>query len=160
MFVTILFQLSALISIQLIALIAAIFLFVYIKKQDLIKWYAFIAVSIIGVILFIMLATFIGVMSMAGRHHRNSENQGDGFNRREMRYHWRSHHDRYDREEGNYGHEGDKEWRNEDVKEESEGRMGKDFHHRHMHEKSDWAIPEDRNMEVRDSIMKSKTFKK
>jgi hypothetical protein len=59
-----LFRMSALFSIQLIALTAAIFLFLYIKKQDLNKWYSFASAAIIGLVLMSMAACFIGAVCM------------------------------------------------------------------------------------------------
>jgi len=167
MLVTILFKLSALLSIQLIALTSAIFLFIYIKKHDLTKWYTFIATAIIGFVLLIMLATFVGVIAMAGRHQQNSNNRRDEFAHHPMRHHWRHHqYNNFENENNNWPTHENRNWdkeeeHNQENKEETNGEMGKDFHRRwHRHHQSDWGMSENKTIDAKDSLTKSKAFKK
>jgi hypothetical protein len=77
------FHLSALFTLQLIALIGALFLLIYIGKQELNKWFSLVAAAVIGLILLTMAATFLGAICMheRGERHerqeRNWEREGD-----------------------------------------------------------------------------------
>ncbi|MFI5150284.1 MAG: hypothetical protein ACHQRM_11175 [Bacteroidia bacterium] len=51
-----------LMSFELLALAIVLFIFVYIKKQNLNKWFHFGAAAIMGFLMLIMLATFIGAI--------------------------------------------------------------------------------------------------
>jgi hypothetical protein len=90
-----LFHLSALFSIQLLALTGALFLFIYIGKQDLARWYKLASVAILSLVLLTMLITFIGAICMhCHREHREHHGmgmrmQGDD-DEREMN--WGGHH--------------------------------------------------------------------
>jgi hypothetical protein len=166
----ILFHLAGLFSIQLIALTFAIFLFIYIKRQELCKRHTFVATAIIGVILLMMLATFIGIVCMASRLHINPENERDGYNREEMRERYRGYNDgregeencnRYERRDCNredaggfnYGNEGGKDY---NKNEECGGK--RNFHHKYIN--GNWTMSEDKTIEIKDSITKTKTPKK
>ena len=88
-----LFHLTALFSIQLIALTAALFLFIYIGKQSLARWYRLASVGILALVLVTMLGTFIGAICMhchrECREHRDMRMHG-GDEEREMN--WGEHH--------------------------------------------------------------------
>jgi hypothetical protein len=91
-----LFHLSALFSIQLIALTGALFLFIYIGKQSLARWYKLVSVAILGLVLMTMLGTLIGAICMhCHREHREHHEMGMRMHdddEREMN--WGGHHRR------------------------------------------------------------------
>jgi hypothetical protein len=74
-----LFHLTALFTIELIALTGALFLYVYLKTQTqvLSKWVSFISAAILGLVGLIMLATFIGAICMHCCGHRGHGGEGE-----------------------------------------------------------------------------------
>jgi hypothetical protein len=70
-----LFHCSLLFSVELLALTSAIFLFLYIKKENFNRWYTFIAAAIIGLVVLTMAASFIGAICMhcKGEHREREE---------------------------------------------------------------------------------------
>lgn len=81
-----LFHLTALFAIELIALTGALFLFVYLKTQTqvLSKWFSFISAAILGLVVLTMLSTFIGAICMHCCHRGHG---GEGEERRIMMMH-------------------------------------------------------------------------
>ena len=74
---SVLFHLSALFTIQLIALTGALFLYIYVGKQVLSKWYSMASVAILGLVLLTMAGTFIGAICMhCHREHREHNERG------------------------------------------------------------------------------------
>jgi hypothetical protein len=98
MLLAIFFKLSMLLSVQLIALTGAIILCIYVKKQDAGKWYSYLANAIMGVVVLMMLATFIGSICMACCRHHEEEGERRMFIHKEMRYHERDRDDECERE--------------------------------------------------------------
>jgi len=62
-----------LMSFELLALAIVLFIFVYIKKQNLNKWFHFGAAAIMGFLMLIMLATFVGAFCHCCGHGRGHE---------------------------------------------------------------------------------------
>lgn len=124
MLLSILFHLTALAAVELIALTFAIFLFVHIKKQELTKWYTFIATAIIGLVLFLMLVTLIGGLIMASRPHKKQIGERGNFNRNEMRHYWMRHYNRFEHRERFYRHERFRNWNNEENEERDSSQEG------------------------------------
>ena len=69
------FRLCALLSIELLVLIAAIFLLVYITKQQVSKWFTYGSVSIIIFMLMIMVCTVCCTLCMRHCGHRGMERE-------------------------------------------------------------------------------------
>jgi hypothetical protein len=59
-----LFHVAALFCLELLALTAAVFLFLYIKKENFNKWFSFAAAAIMGLVLLTMAASFVGAICM------------------------------------------------------------------------------------------------
>jgi hypothetical protein len=74
---------GALFSIQLLALTGALFLFVYIKKENMNKWFSFAAAAILGLVLLTMIASFVGAICM--HCCEQSRRAHEGGERREER---------------------------------------------------------------------------
>jgi hypothetical protein len=68
-------HLMALMSFELLALAIALLVFVYIKKQNLNKWFHFSAAAIMGCLLLIMAGTFVGAICMHCCGNRGNENR-------------------------------------------------------------------------------------
>ena len=69
-----LFHLSILFSVELLALTGALFLLLYIKKENFGKLYSYIAAAITGLVLLMMAASFVGAICMhCCRDHRGGE---------------------------------------------------------------------------------------
>jgi hypothetical protein len=69
-----LFHLSALFTLQLLALTGALFLFIYVGKQELNRWFSMTAAIILGLVLLTMVTTFVGAICMHC-HHERHENE-------------------------------------------------------------------------------------
>ncbi len=69
-----LFHLSILFCLELIALTGALFLFLYIKKENFEKMYSYISVGILSFVILTMLGSFVGAICMhCCRQHGESE---------------------------------------------------------------------------------------
>jgi hypothetical protein len=101
------FKLSALFSVELIALTCAFFLYVYIKRQQPAeKWHLGISIAIICLVVLVMSGTFVGVVCKATCEKNHYEDEREGY-KKEM---WN----------GNFHHEEKccREERNSDESEE------------------------------------------
>jgi ABC-type nickel/cobalt efflux system permease component RcnA len=124
MLLSILFHLTALVAVELIALTFTMFLFVYIKKQELVKWYTFIATALIGLVLFLMLVTLIGGLIMVSRPHKKHSREEGNFNRNEMKHYWMRHHNRFENRERFDRHKRFRNWNREDNNEIDNSQKG------------------------------------
>ena len=83
MLAAVVFKLGMLVSVQLIALTCALFLCIYVKKNDSGKWYSFFSYAITSVILLMMVAAFVGMICMAcckrGCNEGGEEKRGHGY---------------------------------------------------------------------------------
>jgi len=79
-----LFQIGLLFCVELLALTGAIFLFLYIKKENFGKWFQFASAAIIGLVLLTMAAGFIGAICM---HHSRGNGERENEEKRIMMFH-------------------------------------------------------------------------
>ncbi|HWY34615.1 MAG TPA: hypothetical protein VNX68_08210 [Nitrosopumilaceae archaeon] len=97
-------------SVQLIALTCAVFLFVYVKKQQLNKWFTFISVAIAGVVLLTMAATFVAAICMGACGRERGEGKRM-FMHHEMGGERMGKHGGWDRDRDEEREEGRDRWK-------------------------------------------------
>ena len=83
-------HLIGLLTFEILALIAAVFLLIYVNKQELNKWYRHISKTIVVILHVIILATFIHAI-VHHFHARHNENINH-------------HHEMFEKHHGHEGH--------------------------------------------------------